>query len=155
MQPDSQPLSGIENPTLGTPEMLHSYWIPGIEYSNNAKSNSLNPMLNYGWNTTSFVSGDVSLFEAWSHSLLSAEFFRWRFFSQRHNRLWEIVKCIGSRQRTQIDDKGWQLLFVDQITPTCPESTFGFGGAELWIGFSGDHGDIGRAFTRAPEYLRT
>jgi len=126
MQPDSQPLSGIENPTLGTPEMRHSYWIPGIEYSNNAKSNSLNPMLNYGWNTTSFLSGDVSLLEAWSHSLLSANYSGGGFFS--------TDPTLGNGQYHQlaaayeIDQRRWQLLFVDQFS-YLPQSTFGFGGA--------------------------
>jgi len=81
MQPDIKPLSGVQNPTLGTPEIRHSYWVPGIEYSNTAKSNSLNPAAASGWNTTSFVTGDVSLLEAWSHSLLSMNYSGGGYFS--------------------------------------------------------------------------
>src|ERR1700756_4966831 len=32
--PDSLPLSGFQNPTIGSREMRHSYWVPGIQYSN-------------------------------------------------------------------------------------------------------------------------
>ena len=48
LQPDNQPLSGIQNPTLGTPEIRHSYWVPGIEYGNITLSNSLNPASRLG-----------------------------------------------------------------------------------------------------------
>src|SRR5258708_22234287 len=37
-------------------------------------SNSLNLGPNSGWNTMSFVSGDLSVLEAWSHSLLSMNY---------------------------------------------------------------------------------
>src|SRR5260370_30868588 len=50
IQPDNRPVSGVQNPTLGTPEMRHSYWVPGIQYSNTAGSNSSNPAVNTGWN---------------------------------------------------------------------------------------------------------
>src|SRR5437870_4493110 len=63
MQPDNRPLSGVQNPTLGTPEMRHSYWVPGVEYSNTIRSSSVGPAANSAWNTTSFVSGDLSLLE--------------------------------------------------------------------------------------------
>src|SRR6266851_10415216 len=74
LQSDMRPLSGVQNPTLGTPEMRHSYWVPGIQYGNTARSSSTNPAANAEWNTTSFLSGDMSLREAWSHSTLSANY---------------------------------------------------------------------------------
>jgi len=73
-QPDNWPVSGVQNMTLGTPQMRHSYWVPGIRYSNTAGSNYSNSAAIAQWNTTSFVSGDVSLLEAWSHSLLSVNY---------------------------------------------------------------------------------
>src|SRR6266478_5705693 len=81
IQPDNQPLSGVQNPTLGTPEIRHSYWVPGIEYSNTSRSNSLNGGANSGWNTTSFVSTDLSLLGAWRHSTLSANYSGGGYFS--------------------------------------------------------------------------
>src|SRR5713101_1626831 len=46
IQPDNLPLSGVQNATLGTPEMRHSYWVPGIQYGNTARSSSTNPAAN-------------------------------------------------------------------------------------------------------------
>src|SRR5260370_23021842 len=74
MQPDNQPLSGVQNLTLGTPKMRHSYWVPGVKYSNTVMSNSSSSATNSVWNATSFFTGDVSLLEAWNHSLLSANY---------------------------------------------------------------------------------
>jgi len=125
MQPDNQPLSGVQNPTLGTPELRHSYWVPGIEYSNTAMSNSLSPTANSGWNTTSYVTGDVSLLEAWSHSQLSVNYSGGGFFST------DPLQGDGQNHQLaatfEIDRRRWQLLFVDQFS-YLPQSAFGFGG---------------------------
>jgi hypothetical protein len=125
MQPDNRPLSGVQNPTLGTPEMRHSYWVPGIEYSNTIRSNSLSPAANSAWNTTSFVSGDVSLLEAWSHSLLSANYSGGGFSStdpiQGNGQYHQLSTAF------EVDQRRWQLLLVDQFS-YLPQSAFGFGG---------------------------
>jgi hypothetical protein len=125
IQPDNKPLSGVQNPTLGTPEMRHSYWVPGIEYSNTVRSNSLNPAANSGWNTTSFVTGDVSLLEAWNHSLLSVNYSGGGYFST------DAIQGNGQNHQLaaayEIDQRRWQMLFVDQFS-YLPQSSFGFGG---------------------------
>src|SRR5260370_6717869 len=125
MQPDKRPLSGVQNPTLGNPEMRHSYWVPGIEYSNTIRSNSLSPAANSAWNTTSFVSGDVSLLEAWSHSLLSANYSSGGYLSkdpiQGNGQYHQLATAF------EVDQRRWQLLFVDQSS-YLPQSAFGLGG---------------------------
>jgi hypothetical protein len=125
IRPDNQPLSGVQNLTLGTPEVRHSYWVPGIEYGNTARSNSLSPAANSGWNTTSFVTGDVSLLEAWSHSLLSANYSGGGYFST------DPIQGNGQNHQLaaayEIDQRRWQMLFVDQFS-YLPQSSFGFGG---------------------------
>src|SRR5438105_15965278 len=42
LQPDMGPVTGIQNPTIGTAKMRHSYSVPGIRYSNAVRSNSVN-----------------------------------------------------------------------------------------------------------------
>src|SRR6266704_4539139 len=125
MQPDNGPLGGIQNPTLGTTEIRHSYWVPGIESSNNARSNSLSAAADTSWNTTSYLSGNVSLLEAWSHSLLSANYSGGGFFST------DAVQGNGQYHQLatayEIEQRRWQLLFVNQFS-YLPQSTFGFGG---------------------------
>ncbi len=124
-QPDNRPVSGVQNLTLGTPQMRHSYWVPGIQYSNTAGSSSSNPAVNTGWNTTSFVSGNVSLLEAWSRSLLSANYAGGGFSST------DQVQGSGQYHQLaatyEIDQRRWQLLFDEQFSHL-PQSSFGFGG---------------------------
>jgi hypothetical protein len=55
LTPDTRPLTGVQTPTLGSPEMRHSYWIPGFQYSNFARSTSLYQPTTTNWNTTSYV----------------------------------------------------------------------------------------------------
>src|SRR5215470_12763321 len=42
MEPDRGPVSGVQNPTLGTSELRHSYWVPGVQYGMTAQSNNFN-----------------------------------------------------------------------------------------------------------------
>ncbi len=138
MQPDTGPLSGVQNPTLGTTEMRHSYWVPGLEYSNNARSNSLSAAANTSWNTTSYLSGNVSLLEAWTHSLLSANYSGGGFFST------DAVQGNGQYHQLaaayEIEQRRWQLLFVNQFS-YLPQSAFGFGGTS-GLGFPGVMGTL-------------
>lgn len=138
LQPDSQPLSSVQVPTLGTAETRHSYWVPGIKYSNSVLSNSLSPAANLGWNTTSFVSGDLSLLEAWSHSLLSTNYSGGGFFST------DAVQGSGQYHQLatayEIDQRNWQWLFVEQFS-YLPQAAFGFGGPTA-LGFPGITGAL-------------
>jgi hypothetical protein len=137
-QPDNRPLSGVQNPTLGTQEIRHSYWVPGIRYSNTVRSNSLNLAPNSGSNTTSFVSGDLSALEAWSHSLLSMNYSGGGFSST------DQVEGSGQYHQLaaayEIDQRRWQALFVDQFS-YLPQSAFGFGGTS-GLGFVGITGGL-------------
>jgi hypothetical protein len=124
-QPDIGPVSGVQSPTLGTSELRHSYWVPGVQYGNTVQSGSSNPAVNSGWTTTNYVNGNLSLLEAWSHNLLSANYSGGGFFSKD--------QAQGSGQYHQlaaafeIDQRRWQALFVDQFS-YLPQSAFGFGG---------------------------
>ncbi len=125
VQPDNGPLGGVQNPTLGTTEMRHSYWVPGIEYSNTVRSGSVNAALNTSWDTTSYLSGNVSLLETWSHSVLSANYSGGGFFStdaaQGSGQYHQLAAAYEIQQRR------WQLLFVNQFS-YLPQTAFGFGG---------------------------
>ena len=138
MQPDNGPLGGIQNPTLGTTEMRHSYWVPGIEYSNTARSNSVNAASNSGWDTTSYLSANASLRAAWSRSVLSANFSGGGFFStdgaQGNGQYHQMAAAY------EIEQRRWQLLFVNQFS-YLPQSTFGFGGT-TGLAFLGIMGNL-------------
>lgn len=125
MQPDNRPVTGFQDFTLGTSQLRHSYWVPGVQYSNTSQSGSTNPALNSGWITTNYVNGNISMLEAWSHNLLSASYSGGGFFSQD--------KAQGNGQFHQlatafeIDRQRWQALLVDEYS-YLPQSSFGFGG---------------------------
>jgi hypothetical protein len=137
-QPDDRPLSGVQAPTLGTPEIRHSYWFPGIRYSNNASTNSLNPAANSGWNATNYVSGDLSILEAWSHTLLSMNYSGGGFFStdpaQGNGQYHQLAAAY------EIDQRRWQALFIDEFSHL-PQSEFGFGGPS-GLAFAGITGTL-------------
>lgn len=123
MEPDRGPVSGVQNPTLGTSELRHSYWVPGVQYGNIAQSSSTS--LKPGWITTNYVSGNLSLLEAWGHNVLAANYSGGGFFSK------DPTQGDGHYQQLasafEIDRRRWQLLFVDQFS-RLPQSSFGFGG---------------------------
>src|SRR5258708_5428403 len=125
MRPDNGPVSGVQAPTLGTSELRHSYWVPGIQYSNMTQSNSLSPAVNSSWTTTNYLSGHLGLLEAWSHALLSANYSGGGFYSN------DPVQGNGQFHRLasafEIDQRRWQALFIDQFS-YLPQSPFGFGG---------------------------
>ena len=128
IQPDSLPVSGMQNMTLGTPSMRHSYVVPGIQYSNTYSSGGPGPTstgTKPGWNTTSFVGGNASLLQEWNYSVLSMNYSGGGYFS--------TDKAQGSGHYQQlaatyeIDQKRWRALLIDQFS-LLPQSSFGFGG---------------------------
>jgi hypothetical protein len=125
MRPDNGPMTGVQNLTLGTPEVRHSYWVPGIGYSNIVRSNSVNSAATSAWNTTSFVTGNLSLLEAWSHSLLSVNFSGGGFTStdpiQGNGQYHQLASAF------EIEQRRWQMLVVEQFS-YLPQSAYGFGG---------------------------
>lgn len=137
-QPDNGPVTGIQNPTLGTAEFRHSYWVPGIRYTNFIRSSSLNLAPNTGWNTTSFMSGDLSAVDAWGRSLVSVDYSGGGFSStdnqQGNGHYHEFATAY------EIDQRRWQALLVDELS-YLPQSGFGFGGTS-GLGFAGITGTL-------------
>src|SRR5260370_10630428 len=37
LNPDTLPFTGVQNPTLGTPGIRHSYWLPGLQYTDTVR----------------------------------------------------------------------------------------------------------------------
>jgi hypothetical protein len=128
VQPDSLPVTGMQNLTLGAPPVRHSYVVPGIQYGNTYSSGGAgltSAGTNPGWTTTNFVSGNVSLLQEWSGSMLALNYSGGGYFS--------TDKAQGNGQYQQlaatyeIDQKRWRVLFIDQFS-LLPQSSFGFGG---------------------------
>jgi len=139
LQPDTRPLTGVQNPTLGSPEIRHSYWTPGFQYSNMIRSTTLNQANAVGWNSTSYVTGNVSLLQAWSNSQLSVNYSGGGFFSTESSQGNGYFHQFGLDQN--FDWRRWQLAFLDQFS-YLPETSFGFGGG-TGISLPGVGGSLG------------
>lgn len=139
LQPDNGPLTGVQAPTLGSPTMRHSYWSPGIQYSNTARSKPLNTSANAGWVSTSYAAGLFSLFQEWRSSLLTMNYSGGGYFSnyssQNNGQFHQLA--LGYN----IDARRWQLLFIEQFA-YLPESAFGFG-ASTGLSSPGIGGPLG------------
>jgi hypothetical protein len=139
LQPDARPLTGVQNPTLGSPEFRHSFWVPGFRYSNIVTSNGLHQAIDSGWNSTSYVTGNVSLLEASRRSQLSLNYSGGGFFSSDSNQGRGYFHQLGLNQN--FDWGRWQLAFLDQFS-YLPETPFGFGGG-TGISVPGVGGSLG------------
>src|SRR5271165_3331385 len=75
LQPDFSPLTGMQNTTLGVPEIRHSYWVPGIQFSSNLVSA---PTSGAGggsnWYADNYVLGNLSLLAAWGRSIFAVNY---------------------------------------------------------------------------------
>ena len=81
LQPDTTPLTGIQDATLGSPETRHSYWVPGVQYAGTIQSNGFGQANNSGWLMNNYLIGNISLLKAWSRSELAVNYSGGGFFS--------------------------------------------------------------------------
>jgi hypothetical protein len=120
LTPDNSPLTGIETPGLGSVEFRHSYWVPGVQVANTVQSGG-----NGGnWFDTTYLAGNLSLSEAWSHSHLVLNYSGGGYFSTDNegNGTYQQLGFVQS-----FDYRRWQLQFFDEFA-YLPTSQFGFGG---------------------------
>src|ERR1700751_4505420 len=80
-QPENSPVTGLQNPTIGSPELGHSYWVPGLAYGSTIQSRPLGQQATSGWYANNYGGGDLSLVEAWSHSQLALNYSGGGFFT--------------------------------------------------------------------------
>ena len=126
LSPDIRPLTGVQTPTLGTPEIRHSYWMPGFQYSNLARSSSIyNPAIS-DWNTTSYVVGNLSLLGTWNRSQLAVNYSGGGSISTDQLQGNSYYHQLGLVQA--FDWQRWHLVFIDQFS-YLPQAQFGFGGS--------------------------
>lgn len=124
LRPDARPLTGVQVPTLGSPEIRHSYWIPGFQCNDLVQSTALNQTTVAGWNSVAYVAGDLSLMETWNRSQLAVNYSGGGSFS--------TIKSQGNSNYQQLglveslDWRRWQVTVIDQFS-YLSQSQFGFG----------------------------
>ena len=139
LTPDITPLTGVQNPTLGSPPVVHSYWEPGIQWSGSIQSNSYNQTANSGWLMNNYFTGNLSLLQAWSGSQLAVNYSGGGFFttdSTQGNGYYHQLALSQTFQRSR-----WLVQILDQFS-YLPQSSFGFGGGTS-LGVPGTGGSIG------------
>ena len=133
--PDSSPLTGMQNATIGIPEIRHSYWAPGLQFSSNISSNGYGQSTS-SWNATNYFIGTMSLLEAWERGTLAVNYSGGGFVSsdpQQGNGWYQQLALAQSYQTRR-----WLLQAFDQFA-YIPQSEFGFGGGTS-LGIPGTYG---------------
>jgi len=138
-QPDNGPATGMQTPSFGSPELGHSYWVPGAEYGNTIQSRALGTDGQNSWYTNNYIGGNLSLLEASSRSQFGLNYSGGGFFttdSQQSNGWYSILGAGESLNLGRL-----QVQFFDYFS-YLPESQFGFfGGTGLAI--PGINGTLG------------
>src|SRR6516225_8419834 len=123
LQPDFSPLTGVQNPTLGLPEMRHSYWVPGLQFSSSEYSYSQSG--GSSWSSNNYFLGNLSLLEAWSRATLAVNYSGGGYVSTNSQQGGGAYQQLALAQTFQTER--WLIQFVDLFSYT-PQSAFGFGG---------------------------
>jgi hypothetical protein len=134
LQPDYSPLTGFQNTTLGRPEIRHSYWVPGLQFSSNIFSSA-----GSNWIADNYFIGNLSLVEAWNRALLAVNYSGGGFVSTDSQQGSGFYQQLALAQNYQ--SERWLLQFVDQFS-YIPQSAFGYGGGTN-LGIPGIGGSLG------------
>lgn len=124
LQPDLTPLTGAQSPTLGTTEMLHSYWVPGFQLASNIES-APNGQGGTSWFANNYVIGNLSLLKAWSSSQFVVNYSGGGYFSTSSEQGNGGYQQLALSQTFQT--RRWTFQVLDQFS-YLPQSGFGFGG---------------------------
>lgn len=139
LQPDFSPLTGMQNVTLGFPEVHHSYWAPGFQFSSNTFSNPYNQTGNSSWTSDSYFIGNLSLVKARRLAMLAVNYSGGGFVSTGSQQGSGYYQQLALAQNIQT--KRWLIQLVDQFSAN-PQSSFGYGGVTN-LGVPGVGGSVG------------
>src|SRR5215831_2759212 len=124
--PDTTPLTGLLSPTLGSPGLQHSYWIPGFEWSGAIQSKPYGQTQSSNWLMNNYLVGSMSLVKAWGHNQLAVNYSGRGFIST------DSTQGNGQNHQLSLSQtfvwRRWALQLVDQFS-YLPQSSFGFGGS--------------------------
>jgi len=142
-QPDNRPITGFQQPTVGTPMERHSYWVPGASYNNLIQSNGDIGGGQSSWNSTSYLVGSISLVENWSRSQLMLNYSGGGSFSTDSSIGNGWYQQLGASQT--FNWSRWQLVLLDEFA-YLPQAQFGFG-AGTGLSTPGVGGTLGGGLT--------
>src|SRR5215469_5210638 len=143
LEPDTRPLTGFQELTLGSPVERHSYWVPGIAYVNFVQSNGQFQGGSSNWNSTNYINGNITLFENWSRSQLLVNYSGGGYFSTDSASGNGWFQQLGFSQTFHWERL--QLVLLDQFA-YLPQAQFGFG-AGTSLALPGIGGSLGGGVT--------
>ena len=124
--PDTRPLTGAQEFSVGTEPARHSYWAPGFRFANFWQSNPVGSAPGNGWASSSYLVGTLSVRQNWIHSSLAVNYSGGGTISTAP----DSANLNGGYQQLglvqEFDWNRWKLSFLDQFSYTT-SSTFGFG----------------------------
>jgi len=153
MQPDTRSLTGVEDLSLGTMALEHSYWQPRLAFSETVDSNPGSTSAGNGsWGTWTSVLGGVDIHKISGQSELLVSYTGGGMFSTGNS-----DASNGVIQELSFKDKysfrRSTLSVFDQLS-YLPESSFGFAGtAGAGLPGVGTGGGIGSGFTPSQSIL--
>ncbi len=139
LTPDVTPLTGVQAPTLGSPEVLHSYWVPGIQWSGTIQSQSYSQTPTSGWIMNNYFIGNLSLLKVWNGSQLALNYSAGGFVSTDSTQGNGYYQQLAFSQTFQLHR--WIIQFLDQFS-YLPQTSLGFGGG-TGFGVPGTGGSLG------------
>lgn len=135
--PDTRPLTGAEEFTLGAGERGHGHPALDLHFLQLGDSNGALAAQSSGWTTASILSGGLAYDRFWKHYDLGTTYSGGgALYDDRTNQN-EMFQQLMLRQKVTL--QRWALLLVDQAS-YYPEAPFGFGGnaaGNLTAGFGG------------------
>ena len=138
-RPDNGPATGLQDATLGSPELGHSYWVPGFIYGSTIQSRPTGAVANSGWYADNYVGGQLSLLASGSTSQLALNYSGGGYFTtdsfQQNG--WFQQLSVGQ----QIVRGHWQIQWFDYFS-YIPESQFGYA-AGTGLALPGVSGTLG------------
>lgn len=139
MGPDYSPLTGMQSPTLGFPEFRHSFWVPGVQFSSNITSYPTGAAGNNTWSAQNFFIGNLTLLEAWSHSIMVVNYSGGGSVSTDSSVGSGLYQQFAFAQAYRTER--WLFQLADLFS-YLPQSSFGFGGGTN-LGVPGVGGNFG------------
>src|SRR6266481_6477918 len=139
LTPDNTPLTGVLTPTLGSPEIIHSYWVPGIQWSGTIQSNGYNQAQNSSWLINNYFMGNLSVLKVWRKSQFAVHYSAGGFISSDSSQGNGYTQQLALSQTFQWNR--WLVQLNDQFS-YLPQTSLGFGGG-TGLGIPGVGGSVG------------
>jgi len=123
--PDTRPLTGAQDLSIGAPAITHSYWQPHFNFSSSADSNGLSATNNTGWTTYSTFYGGVDLHRISGDSSLTLSYLGGGMISNSGDATDGITQAFNFSDKFAF--RRWALTIFDQLH-YLPQASFGFAG---------------------------